>query len=85
MEDGQSITTEAVAGEDLVHPLMGGAVFGEQDDPTIIPLTVSLEIGGEPVEDSLGFGIDLVLGGLCPRPQFVQHLLLLCCERLRTT
>lgn len=68
-----------------MHPLVGGAVLGEQDDPTIIPLTVSLEVGFEPVEDSFGFGVDLILGGLRPRSQFVQHLLLVCRQRLRTT
>jgi hypothetical protein len=43
MQDGQSIATETVAGEDLMHPLVRGAVLGEQDDPTITPLAVGLE------------------------------------------
>ncbi|KPW47872.1 Unknown protein sequence [Pseudomonas syringae pv. antirrhini] len=85
MKDGQSIATETVAGEDLVHPLMGGAVFGEQDHPALIPLTVEFEIGSEPIKDRFGFGVDLILGCLSPRPQLVQHLLLLRRQWLRAS
>ena len=45
MEQTESFAAEAVAGEDLVHPLVRGAVFGEQDHPAIVPLTARLQIG----------------------------------------
>ena len=39
MEQAEAFAAETMAGEDLVHPLVGGAVFGEQDHAAIVPLT----------------------------------------------
>ena len=41
----EALAAETVAGEDLLHPLVRGAVFGEQNHPAIVPLTVRLEVG----------------------------------------
>src|SRR6218665_874357 len=50
----EALVGEGVAGEDLLHPLVRGAVLGEQDHPAVVPLAVGLEIDREPVEDGLG-------------------------------
>ncbi|MNV54136.1 hypothetical protein D3C71_1463100 [compost metagenome] len=44
VEQTEAFTAEAMAGEDLVHPLVCGAVFGEQDHPAIVPLAARLQI-----------------------------------------
>jgi hypothetical protein len=36
-----------MADEDLVHPLVRGAVLGEQDHTTVVPLAVRLQVGRE--------------------------------------
>ncbi|MDT4872418.1 hypothetical protein FQZ97_1076000 [compost metagenome] len=45
VEQTESFATETMAGEDLVHPLVGGAVFGKQDHPAIVPLASRFQIG----------------------------------------
>lgn len=81
MEQTETLAAKAVAGEDLMHPLVRGAVFREQDHPAIVPLTIWLEVGREPAEDGLGLGVSLIPGSLRPCPQVVQRRPLLWRQR----
>ena len=44
IEQREALAAEAVAGEDLVQPLLRGAVLGEEDDPLVRPLALRLQV-----------------------------------------
>ena len=73
MNDGKTITAKTVGGENLVQPLMGCTIFGEEDDATIVPLAAGLEIASDPLDDRLGLGVRLMASPLCPMAHLCEQ------------
>ncbi len=72
MENGESITV-ASCGQDLVEPLVGGTVFGEEDDSPIVPFAIRLEVFFDPVDDGARLGIGSMALALGPSTHLVDQ------------
>ena len=66
IDKSQSLGTKTLGGEDLLQPLLSGAVLGEQDHPFVLPPVAVLQVLGHPVQQGTGLGIRSTSRLLCP-------------------
>jgi len=83
VEEGETIAAETPSGEELLEPVLGVAVLGEDDHSLVVPPApaVPVDLGArvlDPVEEACGLGVRATLGPVRPPgqpPQKAQFLI----------
>ena len=53
MHDHQMFSTESVVSQNRLQPGMGIAIFGEENNPFIVPFSIGFQMDVKPVQNSL--------------------------------
>lgn len=73
IDESQPVAPEAVRCEDLLHPLLSGAILREQDHSFIRPSVTVLQVTGQPIQYGGGLGVGPTSRLLSPGSQPVKH------------